>query len=240
MLGFGKKRKKGDKNQEKSGKKVPEDKKNRKERKKEEKKDGKDSSKPKKRFFKKLIFITLLIFIAAGTSGYLVYKLYFTINDSLDGNARYNEIKLEHINLPDEMIQFSFNHFKKLYLSMITFNEEINLLNREIERIESIGRKYPDQIKIAEREKKVWIKSKTTLEKTFIKIEKLVKTIYVLFSVNSQAGLVKIEEKRKELNELAESGLKPAQEMTLKLKPKEEVPKGFIRGNIYRLKKKFL
>jgi len=78
------------------------------------------------------------------------------------------------------------------------------------------------------------------LEKPFIKIEKPIKNIYVLFSVNKEQGLLQIENKKSELAQLAQEALISANEKTLKLKQKDNIPAGFIKGNIYKLKKKFL
>ncbi len=102
------------------------------------------------------------------------------------------------------------------------------------------AQQYPDQIKITNKEKKVWEKAKKGLQKAFLKIEKPVKETYVLFRVNNKLGLSQIEAKRKELNELTLTALTTAQELTQKLEPIEKVPKGIIKGTIYKLKKKFL
>lgn len=184
--------------------------------------------------------IALLVLIAVGVSSYIVYTLYFTPKDPTTQNATYEKVELKHINLPEEMLRFTFDYFPDLYAAMIIFNSEINLFDKEIARIDAIAQKYPDQKKIADKERKTWEKAKNTLQKTFLKIEKPVKATYVLFRVNKEQGLAQIEIKSKELTELAQSALTLAQELTQKLKSKEAVPKGFIKGNIYKLKKKFL
>ncbi len=207
--------------------------------------DVKDDSKAapkkkKKQFSKKLLLIIFLVLIAVGASGFIVYTIYFTSTDPLDPDTKYETMDLEHINLPMEMMEFTFTHFRELYISMIAFNKEINLLNWEIERIDAIAKKYPDQKKIADKEKKVWEKIRKILEKTIVKIETPIKKIYVLFSVNREQGMEQIEVKKSELNELAITALKSADEKTLKLKTKDKIPQSFIKKNIYRLKKKFL
>ena len=247
MLGFGKKKKKKDK--EESSKETPA------KAKADQKKEadgtaddkGKSKAGPKKKikgFLKKLpiklIFIIMLVLIAVGASGYVVYSMYFISEDPLAPDAKYKAVELEHINLPVEMMEFTFKNFRGLYISMIGVNKEINLLNSEIDRIDAIAKKYPDQKKIADKEKKFWEKVKKTLEKIIIKIETPIKKLYVLVSVNPEQGMAQIEEKRGELSELAANALKSANEKTLKLKPKDKVPDGFIKGNIYKLKKKFL
>ena len=241
MFGFGKKKKE---NEEKSSNDLSEMEKNQTSTKTDDIIDvdqkSSTSKKTKKRFSTKLIFIILLVLIGAGASGYLVYSIYFTKNDITDPTAEYKKIDLEHINLPDEMVEFTFHHFRKLYISMVDFNNEINLLDKEIQRVEDIAKKYPDQGKIAEKEKKNWKKVKKTLEKTFINIEKPIKNMYVLFSVNREQGLLQITNKQDEFASLAQTALTSTHEKTLKLKEKEIIPQGFFKGNFYKIKKKFL
>ncbi len=247
MLGFGKKKKKKDK--EESSKETPA--KAKPDQKKEADGTADDKGKSKaglkkkitgflKKLPVKLIFIIMLVLIAVGASGYVVYSMYFISEDPLASDAKYKAVELEHINLPVEMMEFTFKNFRGLYISMIDVNKEINLLNSEIDRIDAIAKKYPDQKKIADKEKKFWEKVKKTLEKIIIKIETPIKKLYVLVSVNPEQGMAQIEEKRGELSEIAANALKSANEKTLKLKAKDKVPDGFIKGNIYKLKKKFL
>ena len=200
--------------------------------------DAKDAPKGKKGFPVKRVIIILLVLIAAGASGFAVYKLWFSA--PADGAAVYKKIELPHVNLPEEMLRFSFDHYPDLYKTLIEFNKEVVLLETEIARIEGIAAQYPEQAKIAQKEKKVWEKTKDTLKKSFIKIEKPVKETYVLYRVNKEQGLLLVKEKAKELTEAAQSALTPVQEMTLKLKETEKAPDGLVRGTIFKLKKKFL
>ncbi|NOX33767.1 MAG: hypothetical protein GXP56_08505 [Deltaproteobacteria bacterium] len=240
MLGFGKKKKKQDKKEAKASKKDLA-KKKKESKGKSDIQDASEKKKPKKKkISKKLIFIFLLVLVAVGASSYIVHTLYFAPKTFGDKKAVYKKIQLKHTNLPEEMIRFSFDYFPDLYVAMISFNREMDLFDREIKRIDSIAKKYPDQKKIANKEKKTWEKAKNTLQKAFLKIEKPIKETYVLFRVNKAKGLAQIKSKQKELTELALTALVPAKEQTQKIKSNKVVPKGFIKGTIYRLKKKFL
>ncbi len=179
--------------------------------------------------------------IAVAVSGFVVYKFWFSAKpDAEDVKPVYTKLELTHVDLPEEMVKFSFDHFPQLYEALITFNREMELFEAEIARIDEIAAQYPDQKKIADKEKKIWVKTKETLKKSFIKIEKPVKETYVLFRVNQETGLLSIREKNKELTAAAQAALIPAQEMTQKLKQVETAPDGLIQGTIYKLKKKFL
>ena len=230
MLGFGKKKKKKDKDTKSPVK----------EEEKEQPGPGKPAKKKKKFSIKKIAIILLtVVFIGAG--GYLGYKFFLSSeNSGSSERPAYKKIKLSHIKLPEEMIRFCFDYFPDLYDDFIVFNTQMQLLDNEIARIEAIGKRYPDQKKIADREKKVWEKTRNTLAKAFTKIEKPVKEIFVLFQVNQELGLTRIKEQKKQLADLAGTALAPALKMTEKLTQKNKVPKGFIKGTIYKLKKKFL
>jgi hypothetical protein len=113
-------------------------------------------------------------------------------------------------------------------------------MDKEIARIDAIAKKYPEQGKIAEKEKAALEKAKINLQKGFLKIEKPVKEIYVLFRVNPEQAMIQINEKNKELTELAGAALAPARELTQKIPSEEAPPQGLIKGTLYKLKKKFL
>ncbi len=194
----------------------------------------------KKRSIIKIILILVLSLIAVGASAFTVYKLWFSASSTDGQTTVYIKIQLSHVNLPEEMLKFSFDHYSDLYAAMIEFNREINLFEKEIDRIEQIAATYPDQKKIAEKEKKIWVKAKDTLKKSFLKIEKPIKETYVQLRVNEELGLIQIKETNKELTQIAREALIPAQKMTEKLKLQEVVPEGLIQGTLYKLKKKFL
>ncbi|HCY86957.1 MAG TPA: hypothetical protein DHV36_17635 [Desulfobacteraceae bacterium] len=194
---------------------------------------------PKKRFsIKKLIFV-LLILGAIGGSGYFVYTLWFKAPDP--GVRQYRKVMLEHVNLPPEMLRFSFDQFPEFYDALVAFNREVKIFDREIARIEAIGAKYPDQRKIADSQKKVWEKGKNTLLKEFAKLEKPVKETYVLYQVNPARGQEQITALTKDLTAAAQAAVRTAQEQTKDLGDMADAPpEGIIQGTLDKIKKIFL
>ena len=200
----------------------------------------KNTEKKKRKWFsKKLVFILFLILTAMGASSLVVYKFYFAPKDPESLKADYQKLELKNINLPEEMIRFCFDNFPDLYAAILNCNTEIGLMDKEIARIDDIAKQYPEQGKIAEKEKAVWEKAKINLQKSFLKIEKPVKEIYVLFRVNKEQAMIQINEKNKELTDLAGAALVPARELTKSIE-EEKPPPGLIQGTLYKLKKKFL
>lgn len=194
----------------------------------------------KKRVFRKWVFILLVSLVTAGAAASVVYILYLTPKGPGGKTRAYKPVQLSHVHLPEEMIQFSFEYFPDLFDLMVTYDTQMNLFDREIDRIDGIARKYPDQKKIADTEKKVWEKARNALEKAFLKIEKPVKETYVLFRVNREQGLVQIQTQNRELTEMARTALIPARALTRKSNLNKPVPQGMIKGTIDNLKKKFL
>lgn len=230
MLGFGKKKET----------KLPADQ----GKKKDPGKSGTDGAQKKRTWIPKklirLILIILVVLSVVGISAYFVFTLYINPSKTDPKKIKYTQIKLTHVNLPEEILTFSFYHLPDLYIALVAYDNEMRLLDEEIARIETIGQAYPDQKKIADKEKKTWESTQITLRKAFLKIEKPVKETYVLFQVNKEQGRIIIETQHKELTDLALSALIPAQELTKKIRPGEQVPEGLIKETIYKLKKKFL
>lgn len=186
---------------------------------------------------KKRVFIFFFILLLGG-GGYIGYSLLFSQTQE---KPIYTQKKLDHVTLPDEMLRFSFDQFPSLYQALVSFNSQIILLDAEIQRIDAVGRKYPEQLKIADREKKVWEKAKDSLVKAFSKIEKPVKEIYVLYQVNPEQGMALAAEKSPELIQAAQEALTESRNQTDKLNQNQEnQSEGFFQGLIHKLKKKFL
>ena len=196
------------------------------------------SDRPKKKSFftiKKLIIIPVVIILIAGLS-FFVYKMFFSSSD--DEPIVYKSITLKKIDLPDEMLKFSFDHINDLYFSFVTYDLRIHLLNIEINRINKIGESYPEQNKIAEKEKKDWIKAKEKVEKKFIKIQKEIRELYVLYKVNKEQGIQKIKEKNKDLLLQANEALETLEPyITIIETTKQKAPQGLINNTLHKIKK---
>lgn len=244
MLGFLKKKKKTDSDgaDKKTGDKAQKKDNN------EEKKDSetldpdaKPAKKKKRLSIKKLIFIVLILGVLGG-GGYFAYSYFFGASSSKSGPAPrvYNPVPLAHVNLPPEMLAFTFNQIPNLYDALVAFNGQMDLFEGEILRIEAVGTQYPEQKKIVDSQKKVWEKGKNTLLKAFTKLEKPIKETFVLYQVNKTRGLEQIQSKTKDLTATAQDALKVAREQTAELKDRlPKPPEGMVQGLLYKIKKIF-
>lgn len=191
--------------------------------------------KKKKRFTLKKILFILMFLIAMAVAAAVVYRLYFI----KDENA-YIKRDTPHVSLGDEIISFIYYFMPETYGILMDFNTEVTLLNQEIERIKALGETYPAQKKITEKELKSWEKTKSNVLKNFAKIEQQLEALYVSYRVNEEQGHAQVEALKIDLARSAKEALLPSMELTkrLKMKPAENIPKGFIKGNIYKIKKK--
>ncbi len=198
--------------------------------------DTKDKA-PEKRHFlslKKIVIILSITLLILG-SAFVAYKLFFS---STDEPVVYKSISFKNVNLPDEMLKFTFDHINDLYFAIATYDLRISLLSKEIDRINKVEENYPDQSKIAQKEKKDWVKAKEKIEKQFNKIENKIKELYVLHQVNKEDGLKKIEENKEAILSKALEELKLLDPFMEKIKgEKKKAPGGLINNTIYKIKK---
>ncbi|THB78038.1 MAG: hypothetical protein D3926_14045 [Desulfobacteraceae bacterium] len=193
-------------------------------------------AKPKKKFKLKTLIIILMILAAVGLSAYVVWQFYFSGDDE---TPQYTKQTLEHVSLPEEIMQFSFNHLYDVYQRFIEFNTLVLKINGEINRIEEIAKKYPDQKKITDKELKTWIKARDTLLKEAGKIEKTLKDIYVLYAVNMEQGLSQVESAKADILAKFESTLTPVRELTSKIDANHQAPSGLLQKAKQKITKIF-
>ncbi|MBF0201813.1 MAG: hypothetical protein HQK66_10985 [Desulfamplus sp.] len=192
----------------------------------------------KKFFNKKAILFIFLSHVAVSIAGFVVYKIYFqdgTIEDI------YVEKEMPNVDLPPEILKFSYVFLRVFYDSLVLFDNEVTLMEKEIERIADLGEQYPDQKNIADKEIRVWEKEKESLIKSYERLIKNLEAIFVSYRVNMDNGLELIEDQREDMVLRARDALTASMALTerLKLIPVENVPGGFVKGNIYKIKKKF-
>jgi len=199
--------------------------------------------KRKSKFFSKKIIFACLILAAVGVSASVVYKIYFAKKSSVEKIVEkrvYVKQTLPNIILAEEVIRFTYDFIPEVYDSLVLFNSQMILFENEIKRLTALGEQFPDQVKISEKERKSFEKEQTKLKQTYEKLEKKVEALYVSYRVNQETGIKQIEEQKKDIINSINDALAPALELTRRLKivPEEKIPEGFVKGTIYKIKKK--
>ena len=165
---------------------------------------------------------------------------YYLFLANKDKTPVYPKIAMEHVDLSDPILRFTFDHMPEVYKNLVIFNMELKILDEEIQRIESIADQFPAQKKIAIREQRGWKRAKSQLSRTFSKLVKKLKDIYVLYQVNEALGETQISQSKTELSTTALTALDPIREKTQLIKERRpKKPKGFVKQTIHSLKKLF-
>ncbi|MBF0572985.1 MAG: hypothetical protein HQK69_04415 [Desulfamplus sp.] len=200
------------------------------------------AAKKKRKFLSKKIIFVILVFISVGVAAFVVYKIYFTKKVPQVVKREYVKKELPNIILAEEVIRFSFDLLPEFYDAAIIFNDSLITLESEIKRLNEIGKQFPDQIKIAEKEIKVIEKEKTKLKQTYDKLEKKVEALYVSYKVNQESGIKQIEEQKNEIFTSSKDALAPVLELTKRIYAMEasasKEPEGFLKKAIYKIRKK--
>ncbi len=198
--------------------------------------------KKKRRFLSKKLLLVLLALISVGIAAFIVYKLYFTKKSGDRVERVYVQQQLSNVTLAEEVIRFSFDFLPEFYDATTLFNSEIIVLENEVNRLTALGEKFPDQIKIAEKEIKVIEKEKSKLKQTYEKLEKRVEALYVSYRVNQELGVQQIEEQKSDITSAVKEALAPVLELTKRIKMMPEYklkePESFLDKIISKIRRK--
>lgn len=193
---------------------------------------AKPASKGTGKVKKIIIFISLIVVCAAVSAA----AVYFLKKDRT--KIKYEKKEYKNLNIPEEMIKYTFDVLPGLYIEVSSLNSEVDKMDSEIKRLEEIENKYPRQKKIPSTERKNFERLKKAAISAITKIEKEIETAFVMSLVDDTKGKEYAKEKEAELMQTAKDALiqirgpEPEKKETA-----HEEPKGFI-GKIKSLFKK--
>lgn len=188
--------------------------------------DDKDTKKKAKKSSRKKMILALVLTVALALSGAAVYLF-------LMGNK---PAVMETIDLPPEIVAFSFERLPDAYAMLVSLDEEIRRTEGEIARISAVGETYPDQKKIAEAEAKAWTANLSALTKIRSEFEKQIEMLYVSVTVNPETGQALIDEKKDEFLKKTEAVIVQSKTLTDKLRAIDEA-RSFFEKTRDRFKK---
>jgi len=179
---------------------------------------------------KKIIIIVVIIVLCAAIGA----GAFFFLKKGKP-QIKYSKREYKNLAIPEEMIKFTFDVLPTLYVELGKLNDEVEIMNSEIKRLEEIETKYPKQKKIPTTEKKTIERLKKGTQTAITKIEKEIETAFVMSLVEEPKGRQYAKDKQTELEQLAKDSL--AQIKGPEPEKTEEEPKGFM-GKIKSLFKK--
>lgn len=181
----------------------------------------------KKRFRIRTLLVIVMLLTAIGIAGSVVWRIYFS--GPGDEPPVYREQTLEHVTLDAAVMKFVFDHLYPAYELFIESNDLIAMIDKETARIRQIAGQYPEQKKIADKELKIWEKSKEKLAGDLKKIEKTIQDLYVLYAVNPNQGAEQITSQKDTLFMEFQEVLTPVRELTRPLKDRRQPPQGILQ-----------
>ena len=159
-----------------------------------------------------ILLVILLALLATG--GYFGYTRFYLKGD--DTNTFTKD--LTHIPLQEEVLLSTYEKLPDVYFGLVDINKELQIINKEIERLTEMEKEYPQQIEIISSEKNIWNSVKQDISKTTTTLQKEIETLHVAYRVNQEKGQKRIAEKKDQLQESIRKTLEFSQTRTERLK----------------------
>ena len=109
------------------------------------------------------------------------------------------QLDLSKLQLKEDIISFTFRKVPKIYSGLVKLDSEIDLIDKELERLKEIEAEFPKQKRIIITERNNWKKIKKNLRSSLLNLEKEVENIYVTYLVNKNRGTELINKNMKSL-----------------------------------------
>ncbi|MBC8319005.1 MAG: hypothetical protein H8E41_13995 [Desulfobulbaceae bacterium] len=159
-----------------------------------------------------ILLVILLALLATG--GYFGYTRFYLKGD--DTNTFTKD--LTHIPLQEEVLLSTYEKLPDVYFGLVDINKELQIINKEIERLTEMEKEYPQQIEIISSEKDIWNSVKQDISKTTTTLQKEIETLHVAYRVNQEKGQKRIADKKDQLQESIRKTLEFSQTRTERLK----------------------
>jgi hypothetical protein len=127
------------------------------------------------------------------------------------------QLDLSKLQLKEDIITFTFRKVPKIYSGLVKLNSEIDLIDKELERLNEIEAEFPKQKIIVMTEHNNWKKVKRNLRSSLSNLEKEVEKIYVTHLVNKNKSAELINKNMKPLVATINKALEAANPHTKRL-----------------------
>lgn len=174
---------------------------------------------------KKRIVIFLLLALLAGGGAALAL---FVLKSGAPPD------QFQQLALKPEVAAFSRERLPGLYTEMLRLESALELIERELKRLDEIEADFPDQKNIVAAERSLWVKTDRELRKTVSALEKQLQALYVGFLVNRENGLAAIASQQQRMVADLQTALAASAGLAARRPPPEP------RGVIAKLKARFL
>jgi hypothetical protein len=136
------------------------------------------------------ILITLVLVLAlAGGGGFWAYNKYF--------KKEPLRTKLASTKVKDELVQFTHDYVSRaLYRNLMTLDDILVMMDKELKRLKRIGTKFPDQSNIITTQTKELGIARNNLVKTMSEVIAKLEKMYVIWLVDRTKGISQINSQK--------------------------------------------
>lgn len=135
-----------------------------------------------------VIALVLVLSLTIG-GGYWAYNQYY--------KKPPMRTRLQSTKLKAELIRFTHDHVSRaLYNNMILMDDIIVLMNKELDRLKRIGKKFPNQGGIVASQTKELSVARDRLAKAMVQVNATLENMYVTWLVDRSKGIGQIQSKK--------------------------------------------
>jgi len=142
-----------------------------------------------------IVIALVLVLSLAGGGGYLAYNKYV--------KKAPLQTKLSTMKVKEELIRFTHDRVSTaLYHNMITLDDIVAMMDRELDRLKRIGKKFPNQSEIVASQTKELGIAREKLSKTLAGVTADIERMYVTWLVDRSEGTGQIRSQKGTLTRL--------------------------------------
>jgi hypothetical protein len=135
-----------------------------------------------------VIVLVLVLAVAAG-GGYWAYNKYYKIEPP--------RTKLASMKVKEELVQFTYDRVSRaLHYNLITLDDIVVMMDKELKRLQRIAKKFPDQKGIVDPQIKELTRARKHLATTLKEATAAIEKIYVTWLVDRSKGTGQINSRK--------------------------------------------
>jgi len=135
-----------------------------------------------------VIALVLILALAAG-GGYWAYNNYY--------KKEPPRTKLASIKVKEELVQFTHDRVSRaLHYNLITIDDIVVMMDKELKRLQRIAKKFPDQKGIVDPQIEALTRAREHMAKTLKEVTAAIEKIYVTWLVDRSKGTGQINSRK--------------------------------------------
>jgi hypothetical protein len=161
----------------------------------------------------KIVLMLLIFFMLLLTGGgYVGYRVWAAKAQS--------RAALFGMKINSDILDFSHRRIPDLYALLISLDDSIALLDKELSWLKQIEKQFPDQKQLISDENESLKKRQEELTVTLTQVGKSIETLYVTYIIDQRRGMALIAKEKFELKKQLSEALRSSAVLTARLKSK--------------------